>query len=65
MSIFLSYVLFSGLFIAGFVSIREHENNHRHTLLDLSINFIGGILFGWLMLPIVVIIYLGQIRLKK
>jgi hypothetical protein len=61
----LFYVLFSGLFIAGFVSMREHENNHRHTLLDLLINFIGGILFGWLMLPIVVIIYLGQIRLKK
>ena len=65
MEIFLFYVLFSGLFIAGFVSIREHENNHRHTLLDLSINFIGGILFGWLMLPIVAIIYFGQIKLRK
>jgi len=65
MSIFLSYVLFSGLFIAGFVSIREHENNHRHTLLDLSINLVGGLIIGWLMFPIVVIIYLGQIKLRK
>jgi hypothetical protein len=58
-------VLFSGLFIAGFVSIREHENNHRLTLFDLSLNFIGGILMGWLMLPIVAIVYFGQIKLKK
>jgi hypothetical protein len=65
MSISLFYVLFSGLFIAGFISIREHENNHRLTLADLLLNFIGGILMGWLMLPIVAIIYFGQIKLKK
>jgi VanZ family protein len=64
MSIFLPYVLFSGLFIAGFVSIREYENNHRLTLSDLLLNFIGGILMGWLMFPIIVIVYLGQIKLK-
>jgi VanZ family protein len=64
MSIFLSYILFSGLFIAGFVSIREYENNHRHTLLDLLINLIGGIVMGWLMFPIVMLVYLGQIKLK-
>ena len=65
MSIFLSYMLFSGLFIAGFISIREHENNHRLTLSDLLLNFIGGVLIGWLMFPIIVIVYLGQIKLKK
>jgi hypothetical protein len=65
MSIFLFYMIFSGLFIAGFVSIREHENNHRLTLFDLLVNFIGGMLFGWLMFPIVAIVYFGQIRLKK
>lgn len=65
MSIFLSYMLFSGLFIAGFVSIREHENNHRLTLSDLLLNFIGGILMGWLMFPIIAIVYFGQIKLKK
>ena len=65
MSIFLPYVLFSGIFIAGFVSIREYENNHRLTLSDLLLNFAGGIFLGWLMFPIVVIAYLGQIRLKK
>jgi hypothetical protein len=64
MEIFLFYVLFSGLFIAGFVSIREHENNHRLTLSDLLLNFIGGVVIGWLMLPIVAIVYLGQIKLK-
>jgi len=64
MSIFLSYMVLSGLFIAGFVSIREHENNHRLTLSDLLLNFIGGILMGWLMLPIVAIVYFGQIKLK-
>jgi hypothetical protein len=64
MSISLFYVLFSGLFIAGFISIREYENNHRLTLSDLLLNLIGGILMGWLMLPIVVIVYLGQIKLK-
>ncbi len=64
MSIFLSYMLFSGLFIAGFVSIREYENGHRMTLLDLSINLVGGLVIGWLMLPIVAIVYLGQIKLK-
>ena len=58
-------MLFSGLFISGFVSIREYENDHRMTLFDLLVNFIGGILFGWLMFPIVVIVYLGQIKLKK
>ena len=61
---FLFYVLFSGLFIAGFVSVREYENDHRMTLLDLSINLVGGLVIGWLMLPIVVIVYLGQIKLK-
>ena len=65
MSIFLSYMLFSGLFISGFVSIREYENNHRLTLFDLLVNFIGGVLIGWLMFPIIVIVYLGQIKLKK
>jgi hypothetical protein len=64
MSIFLSYVLFSGLFIAGFVSIREYENGHRMTLLDLSINLVGGLIIGWLMFPIIAIVYLGQIKLK-
>jgi len=64
MSIFLSYMIFSGLFIAGFVSIREHENNHRLTLLDLLINLVGGMVIGWLMFPIIAIIYLGQIKLK-
>jgi VanZ family protein len=64
MSIFLSYVLFSGLFIAGFVSIREYENGHRMTLLDLSINLVGGLVIGWLMFPIIAIVYLGQIKLK-
>jgi hypothetical protein len=64
MEIFLFYVLFSGLFIAGFVSVREYENGHRMTLLDLSINLVGGLVIGWLMLPIVVIVYLGQIKLK-
>ena len=58
-------MLFSGLFIAGFISIREHENNHRLTLSDLLLNFIGGVLIGWLMFPIIVIVYLGQIKLKK
>ena len=61
---FLFYVLFSGLSIAGFVSVREYENGHRMTLLDLSINLVGGLVIGWLMLPIVVIVYLGQIKLK-
>jgi hypothetical protein len=60
----LFYILFSGIFIAAFVSIREHENNHRLTLSDLLLNLIGGILMGWLMLPIVAIVYLGQIKLK-
>jgi hypothetical protein len=60
----LFYMLFSGIFIAAFVSIREHENNHRLTLSDLLLNLIGGILMGWLMLPIVAIVYLGQIKLK-
>jgi hypothetical protein len=64
MSIFLFYMIFSGLFIAGFVSIREHENNHRLTLLDLLINLVGGMVIGWLMFPIIAIIYLGQIKLK-
>jgi hypothetical protein len=64
MLIFLSYVLFSGLFIAGFVSIREYENGHRMTLLDLSINLVGGLVIGWLMFPIIAIVYLGQIKLK-
>lgn len=64
MSIFLFYIIFSGLFIAGFVSIREHENNHRLTLLDLLINLVGGMVIGWLMFPIIAIIYLGQIKLK-
>jgi hypothetical protein len=64
MEMFLFYVLFSGLFIAGFVSVREYENDHRMTLLDLSINLVGGLVIGWLMLPIVVIVYLGQIKLK-
>ena len=64
MSIFLSYMIFSGLFIAGFVSVREYENGHRMTLLDLSINLVGGLVIGWLMLPIVAIVYLGQIKLK-
>ena len=58
-------MLFSGLFISGFISIREHENNHRLTLSDLLLNFIGGVLIGWLMFPIVVLGYLGQIKLKK
>jgi hypothetical protein len=62
---FLSYMVLSGLFIAGFVSIREHENNHRLTLSDLLLNFTGGLFLGWLMFPIVVIVYLGQIKLKK
>jgi hypothetical protein len=61
----LSYIIFSGLFIGAFISMREVENNHRMTLLDLSINLIGGILLGWLMFPVVVLIYLGQIKLKK
>lgn len=61
----LSYILFSGLFIAAFVSIREYENDHRLILSDLLINLIGGILIGWLMLPIVAIVYLGQIKLKR
>jgi hypothetical protein len=64
MEMFLFYILFSGLFIAGFVSVREYENDHRMTLLDLSINLVGGLVIGWLMLPIVVIVYLGQIKLK-
>jgi hypothetical protein len=64
MSIFLSYMIFSGLFIAGFVSIREYENDHRMTLLDLSINLVGGLVIGWLMFPIIAIVYLGQIKLK-
>ena len=64
MSIFLSYMIFSGLFIAGFVSIREYENGHRMTLLDLLINLVGGMVIGWLMFPIIAIIYLGQIKLK-
>jgi hypothetical protein len=61
----LSYVLFSGIFIAAFISIREYENDHRMTLFDLLFNLIGGILLGWLMLPIVAIVYLGQIKLRK
>jgi hypothetical protein len=61
----LSYILFSGIFIAAFISIREHENNHRMTLFDLFFNLIGGILLGWLMFPIVAIVYLGQIKLRK
>jgi len=61
----LSYILFSGIFIAAFVSIREYESGHRMTLLYLLLNLIGGILIGWLMFPIVAIVYLGQIQLKK
>ena len=61
----LFYMLFSGIFIAAFVSMREHETNHRLTLSDLLLNLIGGILIGWLMLPIVAIVYLGQIKLKR
>ena len=61
----LSYILFSGIFIAAFITIREYENGHRMTLFDLFFNLIGGILMGWLMLPIVAIIYLGQIKLRK
>jgi hypothetical protein len=57
-------MIFSGLFIAGFVSIREYENDHRMTLLDLSINLVGGLVIGWLMFPIIAIVYLGQIKLK-
>jgi VanZ family protein len=57
-------MIFSGLFIAGFVSIREYENGHRMTLLDLLINLVGGMVIGWLMFPIIAIIYLGQIKLK-
>ena len=64
MEMFLFYVLFSGLFIAGFVSVREYENDHRMTLLDLSINLVGGLIIGWLMFPIIAIVYLGQIKLK-
>jgi hypothetical protein len=65
MSIFLSYMLFSGIFIAAFISIREYENNHRMTLLDLLVNLVGGLFLGWLMFPIVVLGYLGQIKLRK
>ena len=65
MSIFLSYVLFSGIFISAFISIREYENNHRMTLLDLLINLVGGIVMGWLIFPIVVLGYLGQIKLRR
>ena len=65
MEIFLFYVLFSGIFIGGFISLREYENNHRMTLLDLSINLVGGLVLGWLMLPIVTIAYLGQMKLRK
>jgi hypothetical protein len=61
----LSYILFSGIFIGGFITIREYENNHRMTLFDLFFNFIGGMLLGWLMFPIVAIAYLGQIKLKR
>jgi hypothetical protein len=64
MEMFLFYVLFSGIFLGAFISLREIENNHRMTLLDLLINLVGGLVIGWLMFPIIAIVYLGQIKLK-
>ncbi len=61
---FLFYMLFSGIFLGTFISLREVENNHRMTLLDLLINLVGGLVIGWLMFPIIAIVYLGQIKLK-
>jgi len=64
MEMFLFYMLFSGIFLGTFISLREVENNHRMTLLDLLINLVGGLVIGWLMFPIIAIVYLGQIKLK-
>ena len=61
---FLLYFIISGLIVGIWGNYREYTTTSGVTLLDVILNFIGGFIIGWLMLPIILIALLDNIKIK-